>query len=67
MNKKLNIGDLVIIDLYDAFKGMQINGNDENIGIIIDTHNDIDGEYSFGVQIGNVFEYFEASSILSLQ
>jgi hypothetical protein len=66
MNKKLNIGDLVIIDLYDAFEGMSVNDNDENIGIIMDIHRDVKGEYSFGVQIGNIFEYFEASSILSL-
>jgi len=67
MNKKLNVGDLVVIDLYDAFEGMPVNDNDENIGIIMDIHKDENREYSFGVQIGNVFEYFEASSILSLQ
>jgi len=67
MNKKLNVGDLVVIDLYDAFEGMPVNDDDENIGIIMDIHKDENREYSFGVQIGNVFEYFEASSILSLQ
>jgi|LWDU01.1.fsa_nt_gi hypothetical protein len=67
MNKKLNVGDLVVIDLYDAFEGMSVNDDDENIGIIMDVHKDENREYSFGVQIGNVFEYFEASSILSLQ
>jgi hypothetical protein len=46
---------------------MSVNDNDENIGIIMDIHKDENREYSFGVQIGNVFEYFEASSILSLQ
>jgi ribosomal protein L21E len=67
MYRNFKVGDLVVIDLYAAFKGMPVNDNDENIGIIMDIHKDINREYSFGVQIGNIFEYFEASSILSLQ
>jgi hypothetical protein len=67
MYRNLKIGDLVAIDLYDAFEGMPVNSDDENIGIIMDIHRDINREYSFGIQIGNVFEYFEASSILSLK
>ncbi len=67
MYRNFKVGDLVVIDLYDAFEGMSVNDDDENIGIIMDVHNDENREYSFGVQIGNVFEYFEASSILSLQ
>jgi predicted transcriptional regulator len=67
MYKNFKVGDLVVIDLYNAFEGMPVNDNDENIGIIMDIHKDINREYSFGVQIGNVFEYFEASSILSLK
>ena len=68
MLSNIKIGSLVKVDLSKAFEGLPpTNDNDQNIGIVIDIHRDINNERSFGIQLGSIYEYFEADAILEIK
>lgn len=67
MQRILKVGDLVRVDLSVAFEGLPpTNDDDQNIGMVMDIHKDENGEKSYGVQLGMIYEYFEKSAIITI-